>query len=220
MVHSGATGLVDDWRMKVRPSHSPPPLQFPTLDPPTPDRHTFPYSPMISASSMSTLSSLSVRCPITQRTCPRRSTDLRVIQFEEVPLPGFAILKAVPGQPKVSPGIRNLPAHIRPNFRNEFIRFVMKQTANSQSPWTNPDVDALQAMYQIVYPIFPARIRQNDAVFNPVSNSLTAMLSNLDCCSLDHHVACGPPEQYRFHRHRCRPATCDQYVPQEPAQHN
>lgn len=81
---------------------------------------------------------------------------------------------------KVLPGIKDLPEHIRKNFRNEFIRFVMKQVANLQSPWMNPDVDALQAMYQIVYPIFPARIRHSDAVFNPVSNSSPAILSNLD----------------------------------------
>jgi len=80
-----------------------------------------------------------------------------MIQFEESPLPGFTIPRNVDGV-KVLPGIKDLPDHIRPNFRNEFIRSVVKQVANSQSPWTNPDVNALQAIYQTVYPIFPARI--------------------------------------------------------------
>jgi hypothetical protein len=77
---------------------------------------------------------------------------------------------------KVYPGVKDLPAHIRPKFRNEFIRYVIKQVANSELPWTNPDIDSLQAMYQIVYPIFPARIRQSDAVHHPVSNFLLASL--------------------------------------------
>ena len=56
---------------------------------------------------------------------------------------------------KVYPGIKDLPIHIRQNFRNEFIRFIFKQIANSTSPWTNPDVDALQSSYEVVYPTFP-----------------------------------------------------------------
>ena len=81
---------------------------------------------------------------------------------------------------KVLPGIKDLPDHIRPNFRNDFIRLVFKQIATSQSPWTNPDVNALQAVYQIAYPTFPAKIWHSDAVFNPVSDSLLLIVSNLD----------------------------------------
>jgi len=100
-----------------------------------------------------------------------------VTQFEEAPLAVFAMPKTVKGV-KLLPGVKDLPSHIRQNFRNEFIRFVMKQTANSRSPWTNPDVNALQAMYQIVYPIFPARIQHSDAVFNPVGGPLSVISSN------------------------------------------
>jgi hypothetical protein len=71
----------------------------------------------------------------------------------------------------VYPGIKDLPAHLRAGFRNEFIRYVMKQVANSEAPWTNPDLDSIQASYDIVYPIFPARIRHSDAVYHPVSIS-------------------------------------------------
>lgn len=89
------------------------------------------------------------------------------VQFEETPLPTFTLPRMVKGS-KTYPGIKDLPVHIRQNFRNEFIRFVIKQVASSESPWTNPDIDSLQAMYQLVYPIFPARIRHSDAVHHPV----------------------------------------------------
>ena len=70
---------------------------------------------------------------------------------------------------KVYPGLKDLPAHIRPGFRNEFIRYVMKQVAKLETPWTNPDVDSIQKMYDTVYPTFPARIRHSDAIYHPVS---------------------------------------------------
>ena len=81
----------------------------------------------------------------------------------------FALPRTIKGV-KVYPGIKDLPAHIYHGFRNEFIRFVMKRVANSTSPWVNPDVEALQSMYQVVYPTFPARLQPNDAVTHPVSN--------------------------------------------------
>ena len=67
------------------------------------------------------------------------------------------------------PGIKDLPINIRQNFRSEFIRFVIKQVANSQSPWVNPDVRSLQPIYELIYPTFPARLRHSDAVYHPVS---------------------------------------------------
>ena len=69
---------------------------------------------------------------------------------------------------RVYPGIKDLPEHIRKTFRNDFIHFVIKQVANSESPWTNPDVPSLQATYQLIYPIFPARIQHGDAAHHPV----------------------------------------------------
>lgn len=71
---------------------------------------------------------------------------------------------------KVYPGVKDLLVHIRQGFRNEFIRFVMKQVANSMSPWVNPDLNAFQSAYQVVYPMFPAHLRHSDAVVHPVSN--------------------------------------------------
>ena len=94
-----------------------------------------------------------------------------MIQFEETPVPTFTLARIVKGS-KIFPGIKDLPAHIRQNFRNEFIRFVIKQVANSKLPWINPDVESLQATYQVVYPVFPARIRHSDAVYHPVCNAI------------------------------------------------
>ena len=98
--------------------------------------------------------------------------SILVSQFEETSsLPVFLLPKIV-DKSKVFPGIKDLPDHIRPNFRNEFIRFVIKRVANSESPWTNPDVPSIQAMYQLVYPAFPAQVRNSDAVYHPVSHFL------------------------------------------------
>jgi len=47
-----------------------------------------------------------------------------MIQFEETPLPTFTLIKIEKGV-KVYPGIKDLPVHIRQNFRNEFIRFAI-----------------------------------------------------------------------------------------------
>ena len=98
-----------------------------------------------------------------------------IIQFDEASqIPTFTLPRIIKGA-KVYPGIKDLPAHIRQNFRNEFIRFIIKQVASSQSPWVNPDVKSLQSMYELIYPTFPARLRHSDAVYHPVSYSpLTA----------------------------------------------
>ena len=63
MVHSGATGLTDDWRTKIQSPYGIAPLQSLALDLGTPERNTFLYSPMTSTptASMSPLSFLSVR---------------------------------------------------------------------------------------------------------------------------------------------------------------
>ena len=66
---------------------------------------------------------------------------------------------------KVFPGIKDLPEHIHINIRNEFIRYIFKQTATLELAWANPEVDSLQVMYDIVYPTFPARIRPASAAF-------------------------------------------------------
>ena len=77
---------------------------------------------------------------------------------------------------KVYPGVKDLPIHLRQNFRNEFIRFIIREVTNSQLPWTNPDVASLQSAFQVIYPLFPARLRHSDAVCHPVSYFLFLIL--------------------------------------------
>jgi hypothetical protein len=94
---------------------------------------------------------------------------------------------------RVYPGIKDLPAHIRQNFRNEFIRFVIKQVANSQSPWINPDLRSLQSTYELIYPTFPACLRHSDAVYHPVSYFLRLHFIEILMLSEDDHITWSPP---------------------------
>lgn len=81
---------------------------------------------------------------------------------------------------RVFPGIKDLPAHIHQNFRNEFIRYVIKHVASSKLPWVNPELNSLQSMYNIVYPMYPARVRHSDAVYHPVSRLPSTILQSTD----------------------------------------
>jgi hypothetical protein len=65
---------------------------------------------------------------------------------------------------RVYPGIKDLPPHVRTNFRNRFIRYVIRDIFNSEQPWANPDLPTIQHAYDQVYPAYPALIRHNDAV--------------------------------------------------------
>ncbi|KAF9642059.1 hypothetical protein BDM02DRAFT_3194001 [Thelephora ganbajun] len=79
---------------------------------------------------------------------------------------------------RVYPGIKDLPVHIHENFHNEFICFVIKQVANSKSPWINPDIDSLQLMYQLIYLTFPACLWHSDAVHHPKTITSLGVLCN------------------------------------------
>jgi len=69
---------------------------------------------------------------------------------------------------KIYPGVKDLPPHIRTNFRNIFIRVIMRSVFNSEEPWVNPSLASLQLLYDKVYEAYPARLRCNDAVVHPV----------------------------------------------------
>ncbi|KAF9778113.1 hypothetical protein BJ322DRAFT_1114359 [Thelephora terrestris] len=58
-------------------------------------------------------------------------------------------------------------------------RIVTMNVANSTSPWVNPDVNALQPMYEVVYPASPARLRHNDAVFHPTVTALAVLRNHI-----------------------------------------
>ena len=81
---------------------------------------------------------------------------------------------------KVNPGVKDLPTSIHANFHNIFICHVIRHVTNSEVPWANPDVDVLQSMYNTVYPMSPARLRHNDAVYHPVSNFSSALVVSSD----------------------------------------
>jgi hypothetical protein len=126
---------------------------------------------------------------------------------------------------RVYPGIKELPPNIRQNFRNDFIRFILKKVANSQSPWVNPDVSSLQEAYDIVFPTFPAQVRHSDAVFHPVSGLVSCSYQrppkNLYNVKLQDRLGpWGPPQSPRFRRQRRRPTTSCQCVPPEEARHH
>lgn len=110
-------------------------------------------------------------------------------------------LPEVINRQKVFPGIKDLPPHIRTNFRNAFIRPVVRDVFNSEQPWANPDLAMLQLMHDRVYSVYPARVRYNDAIFHPVRSSLHDMrwghlISRSDsditwCRSQPHWDRCG-----------------------------
>jgi len=179
MAHAGATGLVDDWRTKIISPYGTASPRSLTLNLRTPDPNASLLSPTSSTTMISCASTPSPFSVCDHVYCFSCINLLFTIQFEENPVPTFTLPRITKGV-KVYPGIKELPAHIRQNFRNEFIRFVIRQVANSQSPWINPDVNSLQCMYQLVYPTFPARLRHSDAVYHPVSDFLTSIIHNSD----------------------------------------
>ena len=89
-----------------------------------------------------------------------------VTQVEETRV--FPLPKVVNRQ-RIYPGIKDLPQHIRMDFRNIFIRLAIRDVFNSKEPWINPDLHRLQRLYDGIYPEYPARLQSNDAVFHPVS---------------------------------------------------
>lgn len=88
-------------------------------------------------------------------------------------------LPRIVGRQKLYPGIKDLPQHIRMDFRNTFIRLVIRGIFNSEEPWVNPELSTLQSMYSSIYPAYPARLQLNDAVFHPVSPKIYNALCKL-----------------------------------------
>ncbi|KAF9778111.1 hypothetical protein BJ322DRAFT_1025213 [Thelephora terrestris] len=92
--HSGATGLVDNWRSRIAPLHGTPPPRSSSSGFLSQDHETMLQSPMSSRvlTSMSTRSDLS---------------------FEENPLPTYTLPKIVRGGSTIYPRVKDLPEHIR-----------------------------------------------------------------------------------------------------------
>ena len=122
----------------------------------TPEReHSFSESPMV-------LPALIV-CQILRLSFPLLTT---FIQTEEY-CPVYKLPVVVDRQ-KIYPGIKDLPSHIRVNFRNGFIRHVIRDVFNSEQPWANPDLSALQQAHNCTYSAYPAQLQHNDAICHPV----------------------------------------------------
>ena len=85
-------------------------------------------------------------------------------------------LPKIVNQQKVYPGIKDLPSHICTNFHNLFICPVIQDIFNSEQPWVNPDLSALQLAYDNTYPMYPARLQWGDAVVHPVRSCSRNMM--------------------------------------------
>ena len=83
------------------------------------------------------------------------------------------LLPRIVNRQKVFPGIKDLPPHIRTDFRNKFIRPLIRDVFNFEQPWANPKLLALRLAYDKIYLAYPARLRCNDAVFHLVGSILT-----------------------------------------------
>jgi len=65
-------------------------------------------------------------------------------------------------------GIRDLPPAIRDDFRNDFIRRIMKLIFSSRTPWINPSIETLQQEFDAAFPTYHATLHHDDAVVVPV----------------------------------------------------
>ena len=154
-IHSGTTGLVENWRLRLTPAATPP-------RPPTIHTSVTPeHEPSVNSGSPTPMNVCLIFYLVFS------SIPTATIQVDD-PRSVYKLPEVIDGQ-KVYPGIKDLPTHIRANFRNEFIHYVIRDVFNSEHPWVNPDLQALQHAYDQVYLAYPARIRHNDAVSHPVS---------------------------------------------------
>ena len=70
---------------------------------------------------------------------------------------------------KQQPGLKDLPPWLRENFRNQYIRRIIKQVCLSEVPWTNPTLASLQREFSHAYPTKRVRLHSDDAAVVPVS---------------------------------------------------
>ena len=66
------------------------------------------------------------------------------------------------------PGLKDLLPILQPNFRNTFIRHIMKLVFSGTSPWSNPGISIYQQEFNTIYPDHPFRLHADDAVVLPV----------------------------------------------------
>ena len=69
-----------------------------------------------------------------------------------------------------APGLKDLPHNIQSNFRNLFIRHIMKLVFSDTSPWNNPSLSVYQREFDTVYSPLQYCLHADDAVILPVSD--------------------------------------------------
>ncbi|KAF9787362.1 hypothetical protein BJ322DRAFT_1017299 [Thelephora terrestris] len=67
-----------------------------------------------------------------------------------------------------TPGLKDLPFDLKLEFRNIFIRHIMKIVFYDKLPWSNPLCPVYQKEFSIIYPDLPFQIHPDDAVVLPV----------------------------------------------------
>ena len=67
------------------------------------------------------------------------------------------------------PGLKDLPDNIQPNFRNIFIRHIMKLVFSDTSPWNNPSLSVYQHEFNLIYSPLQYCLHGDDAVVSPVT---------------------------------------------------
>ena len=70
---------------------------------------------------------------------------------------------------KCAVGIQDLPAAIHDDFRNTFIRRIMKLVFSSDTPWVSPPIETLQQEFNAAFPTHRVRLHLDDAAVVPVS---------------------------------------------------
>ena len=67
-----------------------------------------------------------------------------------------------------APGLKDLPYNIQSNFRNMFIRHIMKLVFSDVLPWNNPSLSVYQREFNIIYSPLQYHLHGDDAVTLPV----------------------------------------------------
>jgi len=77
------------------------------------------------------------------------------------------------------PGQKDLPQSIQLNFRNTFIRHIMKLVFSGASPWNNPNLSVYQYEFDVIYPPLRYRLHADDAVVFLTNRELAVLRSQI-----------------------------------------
>jgi hypothetical protein len=77
------------------------------------------------------------------------------------------------------PGLKDLPYTIQTNFRNTFIRHIIKLVCSDMSPWNNPSLSVYQHEFNLIYPHLRYRLHTDDAVIVPTNRDLGVLRNQI-----------------------------------------